>query len=467
MDLSQTLQLFFSHILKGMEITQGTFILPDIPIYLGRVNMSSSSGTYHSPKWLLNFGSNSMQLINKRLYRQIRRALCACVQDGASVPHRPILQLYCTFIAPWKNLVDYGQDDESACYTVFWRKHVCANLPFYLVLLPLFMHVLAARMGSTLSKEMEEDLEFLMDTILDQNLLDELRMLERELRKYQKGELFCSGDEQLRELIPWVIRQTGDWERAALANENGEVNNKDLMLQFTCFDERMDNGIQLGCVHVARWILQQIADNGLLQTQAAYKLRKVFRIDGNSVNWEISGNENHPPQNQQTSAGLHHRNTTKNNHQMHAQNNNTNNSNNTNYIIRPGSPIKIIRHDGTEPGIRQGYIGSQQSDPRFNSENIYNVQYFGDKLLRPISSYEFGPAVYPLVRLSQCVNMWLDLDREFDSQEQFPENLKDQVLYYLRKKDLQVSFRVLADKRLWFWIFVLYVLWYFISMFLY
>eukprot|EP01025_Chloroclados_australasicus_P018401 TRINITY_DN19617_c0_g1_i9.p1 TRINITY_DN19617_c0_g1~~TRINITY_DN19617_c0_g1_i9.p1 ORF type:complete len:597 (-),score=62.85 TRINITY_DN19617_c0_g1_i9:698-2488(-) len=417
-ELAPTIQLFFSHILKGLEVKHGQFYVPDIPTTLAHSRQGVRGGSSQLFKWLQNFGANSVQSLNKRLYRVLRRAICACAKEGTTVPHRPALQLYCAFISPWRNSY-VVEEDSYVGYTPFWRKHVCANLPFYLNLLPLFMHVIAVRLGPAMRKEMVEDLDLLMESVLDERLLTELRMLERELRKHLKGELFGGDDPLLQELVPWVARQTVEWEKYALSDADGSYNSKDLMIQFTCFDERSEDGVQLGCTHVARWMVGQMEESSGHHTEVVIKMRQVFQIQGHQVDWEISGNENtaHKP------------------------------------------AVRVSKSTGIGPGIKQGYIGDDSEIKLRYQQRPFSVLYQGDVLLRPIATYEFSMLVYPLVRLSQWANEKLELDRPYDPIE-VPEDYLKMITHYLRKHDTRISFRILADKRLWTWIVVLFGLLY-------
>eukprot|EP00879_Flechtneria_rotunda_P023522 GHRR01024884.1.p1 GENE.GHRR01024884.1~~GHRR01024884.1.p1 ORF type:complete len:956 (+),score=357.62 GHRR01024884.1:92-2959(+) len=102
-------------------------------------------------------------------------------------------------------------------YTLAWRSHVLAHLPFYTQLLPAFLELAYSQMaysGRQAIKEVYRVMKALAES--GEALMQELAQAEAAYNKYIISSLRRpEGD--LAELLPWLADQAADWEQAAAA----------------------------------------------------------------------------------------------------------------------------------------------------------------------------------------------------------------------------------------------------------
>jgi hypothetical protein len=94
----------------------------------------------------------------------------------------------------------------------------------------------------------------------------------------------------------------------------------------------------------------------------------------------------------------------------------------------------------------------------FERNTWIDAKFKGDDLKRPRSSYEIAYLVDFMVGISEKINGFLGLDIPYTGKE-IPENIVQEALVSLRKKNKRINLRPLSDIRnvLWgcalFWLF--------------
>ncbi|CAD7698243.1 unnamed protein product [Ostreobium quekettii] len=225
--------------------------LPHIPMYtppapIGRLLVPIGHGPLGTGP-----GSVEAQVLYRRLYRLIRRTLCHHKPES-SASLGPITDLLLTHLSPWnpplgvkKPVVQLSPARESftpitnqlqrfrrgegqaksppGVYTPTWEPHVLANLPFYCILVPLFVQFTWNRMSYRPDTAIRDLVRVLSALAASPLLLQLLGDVEDAYSRWLGGHGAEADGRFGRGFLSYLREQAVDWERSAKSGMSQEV----------------------------------------------------------------------------------------------------------------------------------------------------------------------------------------------------------------------------------------------------
>lgn len=367
-----------------------------------------------APSKLCAAGQPPAQAFFRQVFRGFYRAFTMWPEQRSM---KALLRAYLIYIAPWRSSSSLGtaqtsgvgplsvhmtelvhrvrheSSGESTSYGPEWEAYVLSNLPFYLVLLPFFLGLSVGRVDVRGESAAQDILTVFSVFESAPELVELLQSVERDLVRHMEIAP-RRAEGQFAEILPWLADQLHDWTAAASINSAGDTPFARAPPTPALFSVS-DNG----AAHIAKELLELAG--GVLKPDPFAKLKKcLFQV------LPIAQLPQHP-----TNVGS----------------------------------------DMLERAVYDETI------PRLPKSTWKDVQYKGDIMMRPISSYELGPLVRVLVSISQGANARLGLDRPWTSDdEQLPENRFQEIIVSCRRKGWRVDLRPLADMRILGWLVIVY-----------
>jgi hypothetical protein len=417
------------------------------------VPLSSSTGAAASlaspPSRLGAAGQPSAQAFSCRLFRVFYRAFASWPDQRTM---KPALRAFIAYVAPWRvsrsssssmmpgggggmslqqqqqqgihltaQVSDFvhrvggsvveaaashnSSSSNSGKYSEEWEGYVLANLPFYTILLPLFLGLSIGRVEVRGESAAQDVLSVLGVLESSPDLISLLSSVERDLSKYMDlGPRRAEGP--YAEMLPWLTQQLHGWVAAASTNTAGDSPYFKASPHPTMFAVTEGSG-----AHIAQNILE--ISSGMLKTDHFKRLQKCVKT------------------------------------------------------VLPIDQLALMHgRGGATTGAFGDHLGVAYDDtiPRLPRSTWKDVKYKGDALRRPVASYEIAMLVLLTVRASEFLNKHLGLDggdgdgggggreRGGGEEEEVPENVVQQVLQKVRRRKYKVDLRPLADVRNLVWI---------------
>ena len=367
------------------------------------------------------FASIGPQAYSRQLYRMLHRAFSSW-PDQRSI--KPLLRVFMAVIAPWKsdssflemnskshtsklsNLVkSVGLDSHVSGakrdieYSSVWENHVLSHLPFYLVLVPMFLELSISRVGTRGETSVNDVMRVI--SVFDSS--DPLVQLLREV-EHHANKCYASqprrADGPHAEILPWVLEQTENWKRFAMSDQQ---QSSPAMTDFPMDGGKKDKlfsmfSTRVPCAAISAHEIQRISA-GILKKDAQKSLERSF-------------------------AKL--------------------------------LPLDAVGMDDTEYNMHGGADYGGDIDfrgVRKISRNTWtDAKFKGDDLKRPRTSYEIAYLVDFMVSISEKLNGFFGLDIPYSDKE-IPETIIQEALLSLRRKNKRINLRPLSDIRnvLWGW----------------
>eukprot|EP00887_Chlorella_sp_A99_P007731 scaffold20.g7731.t1 len=281
-----------------------------------------------------------------------------------------------------------GGGGEAGGYGPQWEAWVLSNLPFYTLLLPLFLDMSVARV-EVRGESAAQDLVGVFGVLeAAPALRDLLAQADRELAKYAASQP-RRADGAYAELLPWLLDQAHDWEVAATANAVGDTPAARAPPPLRLFATSEGSAAA-----TARGLLDLVAH--ICKPEAHARLRGCLEA------------------------------------------------------VLPLAALPAGA--GAEAARGGGREALDDGLPRLPKSSWRDVRYRGDPLTRPITSFELGFFVRLLVALSVRLNAWAGLDRRWSPGEDQPETRAQELVAALRRRGWRVNLRPLADMRNLFWL---------------
>lgn len=295
-----------------------------------------------------------------------------------------------------------------------WEAHVLSNVPFYLILIPLFLERCVSRVSMRGESAVQDVMRVIAPLEASGELVDLLRVVERDVNKYAASHP-RRAEGPFAEYLPWLYDQVLDWQAAASINVLGEVSSQagKLSEEYAMFSISIGNGEKWPAALIAKDLLD--LSSSILKPEAFNKfsqaLEKVLPIA------DVSKDP--------TTASL----------------------------LAGGS---LTRRGGLTGGVGEmDAILKHQCLPR---SSWADVRFKGDELMRPVTSFEIAALVRILVAASRWMNRVIGLDPNGSLTE--PETRFQEIVFALRRKGWRINLRPLADLRTLFWLPVaIWTLW--------
>lgn len=372
-------------------------------------------------------GSMGCQAYGRQLYRLFHRAFSSW-PDQRTI--KPLLRVFLAVLAPWQVGTTSSSTSSSSTkspyatqegatgikgkmsdlahmvgldgqknsktkvnyYTDEWEHHVLAHVPFYLDLVPLFLKLSVSRIGARGEASVQDVHKVMSVFEKSESLVSLLKELEQDVNKCYASQP-RRADGKHAEIIPWIIDQAENWKDHATSSATRAEQKKDSVRPRTLFAMF---SAEIPCAALsANDIL--CTTSGILKADAQKALEKCF--------------------------------------------------------VKT-LPMTDVHAAGHEADARSAYAHELSDIMKIQKSTWMDVRFKGDVLRAPRTSYEIVYLVDLMIHLSEMLNAKIGLDVPCRDGE-IPENIIQEYIYGLRRRNWRINLRPIADIRNLFWTTVL------------
>lgn len=290
-----------------------------------------------------------------------------------------------------------------------WESHVLSNIPFYLILIPLFLERCISRVSIRGESAVQDVMRVIAPLEASNELVDLLRVVERDVNKYAASHP-RRAEGPFADYMPWLYDQVLDWQVAASINVLGEVSSQAGRAQqeYSMFSINMANGEKWPAALIAKDLLD--LSSSILKPEAFNKfskaLEKVLPIAD---------------------------------------------------VTKDSAAANLLARGGFSRGGEGDFSGGNrdailrhQCLPRSSWKDVC---FKGDELMRPVASFEIAALVRVLVAVSQWVNKAIGLEADSSGESPTePETRLQEIVFAMRRRGWRVNLRPLGDLRTLFWL---------------
>lgn len=349
---------------------------------------------------------------------------------------KPMLRLFIAYLAPWQTAASSGSAGNSALaahltqykshvsdlvhrasrhdsasggdgrYSSEWQQHVLSNLPFYLILVPLFMERSVSRISARGETAAADVMTVLGVLGASSELIDTLQRVEQDLGRYASTQP-RRAEGPYAELLPWLYEQLVDWETAATATCLGD----------SALGARTAANTTNRAGNAAPPTMFSTGEGG-----AAWVGREILDLSGRVLKEEPLKRLKR--------------------------------------YMEAVLPLSRLPDHPAGEAEHAAAAAQDEAVPRLPKSTWRDVRYKGDPLQKPVTSYEWAPLARTLVAASIWLNAKLGLDVPLTPEEesQPAENRVQEMILRLRRSGFRINLRVFADVRTLAWLPVAYML---------